>query len=77
MLPFQEFAACYITSGTFNFPEDPMTPMLMAGLGTGLAPFRAFAQERKWMQDVQKVRLKKTLLLTFCRNNERLCFSNN
>ena len=43
--------ACTITSGTFKFPEDPMTPMIMAGLGTGLAPFRAFVQERQWMQD--------------------------
>lgn len=41
---------CSITSGTFNFPEDPMTPMIMAGLGTGLAPFRAFAQEQAWKQ---------------------------
>ena len=44
-------AACTITSGTFKFPESPMTPMIMAGLGTGLAPFRAFVQERKWMKD--------------------------
>ena len=42
--------ACTITSGTFQFPESPMTPMIMAGLGTGLAPFRAFVQERKWMK---------------------------
>lgn len=42
--------ACTVTSGTFKFPDSPMTPMIMAGLGTGLAPFRAFVQERKWMQ---------------------------
>ena len=43
--------ACTITSGTFKFPESPMTPMIMSGLGTGLAPFRAFVQERQWMKD--------------------------
>merc|ERR1719217_293826 len=37
---------CQITSGTFNFPESMMQPMIMAGLGTGLAPFRAFIQEK-------------------------------
>lgn len=36
---------CGLTSGSFNFPEDRRTPMIMSGLGTGLAPFRAFAQE--------------------------------
>ena len=43
--------ACTVTSGTFKFPESGLTPMIMAGLGTGLAPFRAFVQERKWMQN--------------------------
>jgi sulfite reductase alpha subunit-like flavoprotein len=37
---------CSVTTGTFNFPESFMQPMVMAGLGTGLAPFRAFIQER-------------------------------
>jgi len=39
---------CGLTSGSFNFPEDRRTPMIMSGLGTGLAPFRAFAQEWKF-----------------------------
>jgi len=37
---------CSVTTGTFNFPESFLQPMVMAGLGTGLAPFRAFIQER-------------------------------
>merc|ERR1719502_1023824 len=41
---------CQITSGTFNFPDSMMQPMIMAGLGTGLAPFRAFVQERHFFK---------------------------
>jgi len=44
-------AACTMTSGTFNFPASNETPMVMVGLGTGVAPFIAFAQDRRWRRD--------------------------
>ena len=41
---------CSVTPGTFKFPTTLLQPYVMTGLGTGLAPFRAFVQERAYFK---------------------------
>ncbi|XP_063901882.1 NADPH-dependent diflavin oxidoreductase 1-like isoform X2 [Zophobas morio] len=39
---------CWVEPGTLRLPEDNSTTLLMIGPGTGVAPFRAFIEERSF-----------------------------
>jgi sulfite reductase alpha subunit-like flavoprotein len=39
--------AAKVNPAAVHMPEDPMTPIVLTGLGTGLAPIRAIVQQRQ------------------------------
>ncbi|MGE4287910.1 MAG: flavodoxin domain-containing protein [Salinivirgaceae bacterium] len=59
-----------IENAQFRLPEDPQTPIILLAAGTGLAPFRAFLQQR------QQLGIKNNCWLiwgTRHREHDRLC----
>lgn len=57
------------SSGGFQPPLDPSVPIIMIGAGTGIAPFRGFAQHRAG-QRAQGHALGESLLLAGCRRSD-------
>lgn len=50
-LALDETAPVYVDHNkNFRLPEDGQTPIIMIGPGTGIAPFRAFMQEREALE---------------------------
>ncbi|MCP3032562.1 bifunctional cytochrome P450/NADPH--P450 reductase [Halobacillus sp. A1] len=64
--------ACFIRTpqSAFQLPDDPETPMILVGPGTGIAPFRGFIQARHVMQQEGKT-LGSAHLYFGCRHPEQ------
>jgi NADPH-ferrihemoprotein reductase len=58
-----------IRKSTFILPTDPAVPLILIGPGTGVAPMRAFLQERRW-QRLQGLNPGQTHLYFGCRRRD-------
>lgn len=63
-----------IRRSEFKLPLDPKTPILMIASGTGVAPFRAFVQERMRLKEEGK-QIGNTTLLVGHRSCEDLYYN--
>ncbi|KAF5529472.1 NADPH-cytochrome P450 reductase [Fusarium phyllophilum] len=60
----------HIRTSTFRLPKDSTTPIIMVGPGTGVAPFRAFIQERAQILSEGATKVGRMLLFFGCRHSQ-------
>lgn len=59
----------------FYLPQDPLKPVILVGPGTGIAPFRAFWQQR-YAEKKQNKKMGKMWLFFGCRQYEMDLYRN-
>ena len=65
--------SCFVrpTNVGFRFPSDTETPLIMIAAGTGMAPMRAFVQERAAIKEAGVKKLGPALLFFGCRHETK------
>ena len=64
-----------VRNSSFRLPKDPMTPIIMAAGGTGIAPFRAFIEERRIMkQKNPSIKFGKSVLFYGVRDENEIIY---
>ncbi|KAG6963944.1 hypothetical protein JG688_00007922 [Phytophthora aleatoria] len=62
-------ARIFMRASTFRLPKNPLTPILLIGPGTGIAPMRAFLHERAKQQE-DGVTVGKSIMYFGCRRRD-------